>query len=350
LRQLSLDIVLLCFFKNQKYLIPTNILRKKIHIINPFENASGGNEWRALTLYEHLKSRSSVYLWAVGSPDPRFSNYPIRTIDPYHLNFPKSGTFIFVGIYFFPGKWIRFSFPKRTVVIFNTLNLRRGLKFIKSISGFFLPQPDFEYACQEVANEVGIPGVVHASPISLTRFTPCSNGEKKRPDEQFVVGRLSRDTDCKHHPHDPVFYRQLADQGFRIRIMGGRCLQTENCDHSNIELLPACSQPSEIFLQGIDVFFYRTDPKWYETFGRVIFEAMACGLPVVVENRGGYRDHIVNGKNGFLFNDQNEALAILNDLKKNPSLRARIGLAARKTVEKMYSEERILDYIQFFLR
>ena len=36
------------------------------------------------------------------------------------------------------------------------------------------------------------------------------------------------------------------------------------------------------FLRGIDVFVYQHHPGWTEAFGRVVIEAMASGLPVVV--------------------------------------------------------------------
>lgn len=36
------------------------------------------------------------------------------------------------------------------------------------------------------------------------------------------------------------------------------------------------------FLKGLDVFVYYTHPDWVEAFGRVIFEAMAVGVPVII--------------------------------------------------------------------
>jgi len=52
---------------------------------------------------------------------------------------------------------------------------------------------------------------------------------------------------------------------------------------------------------------------------------MACGLPVVCHNRGGYVDIIDLGFNGFLFDTQQEALDILLRLKEDQALRESIG-------------------------
>jgi len=55
-----------------------------------------------------------------------------------------------------------------------------------------------------------------------------------------------------------------------------------------------------------------------EPFGLVTLEAMACGLPVVGVNQGGLKEVIINGKNGWLTNrDENEfSLIIINALKQ----------------------------------
>ncbi len=46
----------------------------------------------------------------------------------------------------------------------------------------------------------------------------------------------------------------------------------------------------------------------YEPFGLVLLEAMAAGLPVVALDGGGNRDIIEQGKNGFIFSEQNAEL------------------------------------------
>ncbi len=53
-----------------------------------------------------------------------------------------------------------------------------------------------------------------------------------------------------------------------------------------------------------DIFVF---PGANETFGNVVLEAMASGLPVVAPNTGGPADHVRNGRNGFLFESDSEA-------------------------------------------
>lgn len=78
-----------------------------------------------------------------------------------------------------------------------------------------------------------------------------------------------------------------------------------------------------------DVFLFPSDT---ETFGQVVTEAMASGLPVVAPARGGVLDTVVPGETGRLFEPGrvdrlvDAALGLVED----PGLRRRMGAAARE--------------------
>ena len=81
-----------------------------------------------------------------------------------------------------------------------------------------------------------------------------------------------------------------------------------------------------------------------------MFEAMACRLPVVCNSHGGYADWIKHGHNGFLFDTSEQARGILARLVADASLRRRIGLNARATVEDMYSPAAEAERLAFYLK
>ncbi len=65
-------------------------------------------------------------------------------------------------------------------------------------------------------------------------------------------------------------------------------------------------------------------------------EAMAFGKPVVGSDVSVLNSIIEDGKNGFLVRDDDELAEAIKKLYSNPSLRARLGRAARKTVERKF--------------
>ena len=197
------------------------------------------------------------------------------------------------------------------------------------------------------------PGFVEPSLIDIDRFVPAPS--KNRPSDPistaFTVGRLSSDIPYKHHPEDAALYRRLVEEGCRVRIMGpSPSLKAALGGLESVTLLPAYAQEAHLFLQGLDCFFYRTSEEYLEPWGRVITEAMACGLPVVCHESGGYARIIEHGRNGFLFDTQQEALEILLRLKEDRALRERVGEEARRTAEELFSSAVRSEIVEFYLR
>jgi D-inositol-3-phosphate glycosyltransferase len=82
---------------------------------------------------------------------------------------------------------------------------------------------------------------------------------------------------------------------------------------------------------------------WYEPFGIVPLEAMACGVPVVAAAVGGLRDTVVDRGTGLHVPPRDpEAIAsALALLLGNPSLRAELGNAGKVRARTRYSWDRV---------
>lgn len=94
-----------------------------------------------------------------------------------------------------------------------------------------------------------------------------------------------------------------------------------------------------------DLFIY---PSLSETFGNVITEAMASGLPVVTFNYAAALEHIVSGENGIAVDVTDEAAFIRRSvqLAQDTELRQALGKAAVFTAQTLCWEKVINDLDQ----
>jgi len=81
-----------------------------------------------------------------------------------------------------------------------------------------------------------------------------------------------------------------------------------------------------------DLFVF---PSTTDTFGNVILEAQASGLPCVVSDQGGPRELVAHGEDGFVTRggDLAELCQAVRQLCADENLRGQFGAAARRKVE-----------------
>ncbi len=319
-----------------------------IHIFNGFQNPFGGSEQEALSLYALLRPRAEVHLWATSSKVSKelMQRFPIRRVARRADAFPRGGTYVFVGAHWRNKLWpYVVPKPRRLIYIYNTFHPK--VVALTATTPRLLGWPRTEYVLISAFQSklLNLPGEVHPSPIDIDVFRPAPQA----PHQRVVIGRMSRDVPEKHHPDDVALYRELAQEGYDVRLQGASCLADRLAAGDGVALSPEGAMPAAAFLQGLDIFYYRSHTH-VETFGRVVFEAMACGLPVVCHAHGGYADAIRHGENGFLFETTDEARQLLERLAADAGLRARIGAAARETIEGMYSPAEQEERLAFYLR
>lgn len=160
--------------------------------------------------------------------------------------------------------------------------------------------------------------------VDPTRFSPAWRTRANGPVSIGYVGRLTPEKNLRYFRE---LERKLLDAGerdFRLTLVG---------DGSEREWLKRNLQFGELpgVLRGdrlaeayadMDIFVF---PSRTDTFGLVILEAMASGLPVVVSPETGARVGIQNGVAGFLADDFTESVL---RLMRDEALRRRMGAEA----------------------
>jgi glycosyltransferase involved in cell wall biosynthesis len=85
---------------------------------------------------------------------------------------------------------------------------------------------------------------------------------------------------------------------------------------------------------------YVQTSRW-EGMPVALIEAQVAGIPAVVTDVVGNRDVVRHGVTGFVANNDEEMARYLQQLRDDPSLRARMGEAARKSASERFSMEEI---------
>ncbi len=78
---------------------------------------------------------------------------------------------------------------------------------------------------------------------------------------------------------------------------------------------------------NMDIFVF---PSETDTFGLVVLEAMASGVPAIVSSCGGPKYTVQHGKNGFIAHDLNNFVNIIEGILTQRDLLASYRIAARE--------------------
>ena len=162
-----------------------------------------------------------------------------------------------------------------------------------------------------------------------------------RPGEIFTIGRISRPAADKFSPRTWDVYGRIPHP-IRARVLGWAAEV-----HTRLgppprwaECLPACDQTPQDFLATIHAMVH-AGGRAVENWPRVGLEAMAAGVPIVAENRGGWREMIRHGQTGYLCETDDQFAYYTAHLAYNEDLRAKIATRARHAVEELADPDEI---------
>lgn len=165
----------------------------------------------------------------------------------------------------------------------------------------------------------------------------------KRP---IKICRHSRDSYAKWPASaDVILGAYPSSDEFQINVLGGATapkavLGGKLPENWNVEEFGAV-HPKD-FLANQDIFAYFTHPDWVEAFGRVIFEPMAVGVPVILPRGVGYE--ALFGE-AAIYADPHQVSSIARDLYRNPSKYVAQVEIASAIIQKKFSYNTHLERI-----
>ncbi len=124
----------------------------------------------------------------------------------------------------------------------------------------------------------------------------------------------------------------------------------QECDLGESIMLEPWREDLPTFYKSFDLFLLSSN---YEGWGRVVLEAMASGLPVVMTDVGLAGEVVKNNENGRMtpVGDMQAMLEVVIDLYKNPEKRKKFvetGLITVKSIRPSNKEEYLKKYRESF--
>lgn len=186
--------------------------------------------------------------------------------------------------------------------------------------------------------------------IDIERFCPESAVKKERPFLQLVTScRMSKDKGLEYllpavrillSRHPELRWKFVGDGPYRSHL-------EENLQDYSVEFTGFLN--GEAYVEAIrqsDLFVF---PSISDTFGQTPLEAQACGVPVLVTDRGGPKDNVVDGETGLVVEGKSpQALIEGVEMLLDKPLLAKMGLNAKQFAAKRGFEEAFLElYAQY---
>jgi glycosyltransferase involved in cell wall biosynthesis len=185
---------------------------------------------------------------------------------------------------------------------------------------------------QMLAEQTGKPCRLMRRGVDCSLFNPR---RRSRADEAVVVGYVGRLSPEKSVRTLKDVERALIRSGlanFRIEVAGHGSEQdwlVENLPRLRAHGVQRGEALARIYA-GFDVFAF---PSETDTYGNVVQEAMASGVPCVVTTEGGPAHIVTHGLNGIVARGGAEFAGAVATLACDAELRARMGEEARRTAE-----------------
>ena len=205
-------------------------------------------------------------------------------------------------------------------------SLRATVRFYKIPRLLFAPNPEVVKLLERATCKP-----CHLMPhgVDTMRFSPEFRDRKSDPFRIGYVGRLKPEKNVRVLARLEEALFAMGHREFRTVIVGegaeGKWLR-KNMRQAEFAGVLTGRELSRAFA-NMDVLAF---PSETETFGLVVLEALASGVPAIVMGGGGPKFIVQHGKTGFVANDFDEFVACTATLLRQPELLASMRNAGRQ--------------------
>ncbi|MFZ0038818.1 MAG: glycosyltransferase [Candidatus Acidiferrales bacterium] len=204
-------------------------------------------------------------------------------------------------------------------------SFRAAARFYKIPRLLFAPNQEIIELLKTVT---GKPCFLMSHSVDTAAFDPAFRDRLAGPFQIGYVGRLTTEKNVRALAQFEQDLLELGETDFRIVIVGDgseRDWLQKNMRHADFTGALKGRELARAFA-NMDALVF---PSETETFGLVVLEALASGVPAIVGARGGPKFTVQHGKTGFVSSGPRDFAGYAAMLMNRPDLLAEIRTAAR---------------------
>ena len=221
----------------------------------------------------------------------------------------------------FPELWTR-----EAAQLAERKSLDLAVRFYKLARMIFAPNPEL---VAMLASRTGRPAFLMQRGIDTEMFSPERRAHPGGPFVIGYVGRLSAEKNVRLFVRLNEVLKSRGLRNYRFLVVGEGSERAWLQQHLENADLPGLLQGAALadVYASMDVLVF---PSETDTFGNVILEALASGVPAIVSGRGGPKFLIEHGMTGFVAHDPDAFADKVAELRLDPQRRAEMSTSARQ--------------------
>ncbi|MBV8903799.1 MAG: glycosyltransferase [Acidobacteriia bacterium] len=222
-----------------------------------------------------------------------------------------------------PGRW-----PEAAAEFAEVFSMDRLCWLFRRSDVHFAPNPEL---IGILSSRTGKPAFPMGRGVDTELFSPS---RRQRNDNALVlgfVGRIMPEKNLRILPRVAEALRAAGITDFRFQITGAgseRGWLEQNLPKAEFTGVLTGEALAQAYA-NMDLFVF---PSRTDTFGNVVQEALASGVPAVVSDAGGPRFIVDHGANGLIAGSEEEFCAWVVALARDETLRHKMGLVARRSM------------------
>jgi glycosyltransferase involved in cell wall biosynthesis len=310
--------------------------RTGLHVVGRVNDDASDAAWVSRRIGQLLAPLEPVRwkLGPVSAAPTSWTRIDRQTIDVAAGRRPPGGAVILTHIEADTDAWLRESID-RVLVFVQAASPSAYLERLRRVAADGGRPVTLMLTSQAKARRFGGDAIVVPPPIDVSEF-PAMPTSRTASVSALRVAVCGQDGRRVVAADDAELLKTLAARAGEMALYDPGPLRYDVGTLRNVHCIARGARTLDGVLAGADVYFHRRLPWWSEGEGRAMFGAMALGVPVVCARDAVFAEYVDDGVDGWLYDDDASALAVIDALRADAARVRAAGVAARAKAQRLF--------------